>query len=198
MSQSTARAAQSTAEEEERRRAELIKEHKLIRPGGRKDGVAWKADFIWLSSQKERSKEYYCMKCNRWYKGATSANVKAHCERAHREQWEALLAKYGGKADEEEGGSAGAASASASGSSITRASGGGMTQMKLGNVYGEPLMRLHRSLTGFLIRDMRAFNLIEGEGFIRWASCLSVIAQPLYPSSASMALRWLLIAQVCP
>lgn len=151
----------------------LINDLRLVRPGSGRQGVAWKVSFIWLSNAPEHSKDFYCMKCGAWKKGASSSNVGAHCRSLHKAEWEAVLAKYAEKDGDGDGGSVGGgsvggASAAASGSSAPQSgSGGGGQQAKLGYLYGASLMKLHRSLTAFLIRDMRPFNLIEGEGFKR-------------------------------
>jgi hypothetical protein len=185
MSSGSASVAQQSLAEEARIRDELIKEHKLVRPGNSRKGTAWKSDMIWLSTLERNKKKFYCIDCKRWYSGDSHANVKQHVAGQHRDHWAALRARYeapstaGTERDGEDDasridgdggtGSVTATSVSAPGDSMPRGGerGGGLVQSKLGYLKGEPLMRLHRSLTGFLIRDMRPFNLIEGEGFVR-------------------------------
>eukprot|EP00952_Eustigmatos_sp_NYUAD-ZCMA_P013642 53932-Eustigmatos_ZCMA.PRE.1 len=175
---SNATAAEESAAQERDLQRQVRLEQKLIRPDSGKKVTPWKSEYIFITTEnKEHTNDFYCMECRKWFKKAQSANVRQHLQGAHGPHWAALVAKYEGKGqgDGSEAGASSAVIGSGVGDDGSDASGavdGGKTirrvgQLKIGVMHGQPLMRLHRSLVGFLVRDMRPFNLIEGQGFIR-------------------------------
>lgn len=159
---------QDSRQQEEEIRRKLINDIGLTRAPSTMTGKGWKFPSIYISTMAEHRESFYCIDCKKWCKGRQSANVKQHCERSHKDAWPAFVAATmeGREGSSDRGGSA-AGSSQASTLSSRESTQRTLTQSKITSMDGEPLYRLHRSLTGFLVRDMRPFNLIEGEGFIR-------------------------------
>jgi hypothetical protein len=112
---SASQAASESLRIEQEQREKLISELKLKRPGPTKKAKEWKSELIYVSDLPDRKNQAYCIKCREWIKSAQPTNLSQHLSRNDKEEWAALLAKYGNQ----DGGDSDAGSVTSGGSRVT-------------------------------------------------------------------------------
>lgn len=168
---------EDTMELQKRVDEDFIKQNKLRKPSSTLRSIWWTASFIYVNPGEKEL--FYCLECKQSFKlSGSSTALRRHIESKHKNTFTNLVAQQ--EAEAAEGG--GERTTGGGGGGGVGGGGGGLLvpttktdssskqpfyfQSTLQLPYqGERLFRIHRALAGFLIRDMRPFNLIEGEGF---------------------------------